>query len=86
MRLVCWFSLVSVKDMLKIWDSSRQVEVLPDFPQYFSPKVTTYLMVVLCKTIVNLTEGYPLEWFKCVDILLLGDIHLQRHEKSLGHR
>ena len=79
------FSLVSVKDTIKRGSTNMQVGTLPDFPSDFSAKVKTRIAlfhgtVNKCKlqNYKESSEGYPLEWLKGHDIILLGDIHLQQ--------
>ena len=80
------FSLVSIKDTLKSWDSHGIREELPEFP--LAPTAGKLNIGLFHGTITQSAlpngqcmaagKGYPLEWFKGVDLLLLGDNHKQQ--------
>jgi len=79
------FGLVSVRDTLIAGNTFGQLEELPPFPNKFPPIVTKKIALfhgsIINSTLQNytsLTKGYPLDWFKGYDLLLLGDIHLQQ--------
>jgi exonuclease SbcC len=80
------FGLVAEHDILDpCTTSGKQVDELPLFPNEFPPSVTTRL-AIFHGTVKNCrldnyrpsNEGYPLEWFKGYDAVLLGHIHLQQ--------
>ena len=87
------FGLVSIKDTLKAFDTSGMVEKLPDFPL---PQETQRVKIALFHGTITQSAlpngqcaptatGYPLEWFKGYDLVLLGDNHLQQvHSSKLG--
>lgn len=83
------FGLVAIQDTLLYGATSGIVEELPPFPSpdAFSADVTHRVALfhgsvvhaklqngMACET----GHGYPLEWFKGYDLVLLGDIHLQQ--------
>lgn len=81
------FSLVSIKDTLKSWDSHGIREDLPEFPVSCARdgKINVGLFhgTITQSALPNgqclaAGNGYPLEWFKGVDLLLLGDNHKQQ--------
>jgi DNA repair exonuclease SbcCD ATPase subunit len=81
------FSLVSIKDTLKSWDSHGIREDLPVFPiaEQHPGKLNVGLFhgTITQSALPNgqrmaAGKGYPLEWFKGVDLLLLGDNHKQQ--------
>ena len=86
------FSLVSIKDTLKSWDSHGIREDLPPFPVASSDGEGKINVGLFHGTITQSAlpngqcmaagKGYPLEWFKGVDLLLLGDNHKQQIHTS----
>ena len=85
--------LVSIQDALLPNATSGIVKELPPFPSIadFSEDVTHRIAlfhgsITHAKlengTIYDSAEGYPLDWFKEYDLILLGDIHLQQVNKA----
>ena len=87
------FGLVAIQDTLLYAATSGIVEELPPFPSVdvFSADVTHKIALfhgsvvqaklqngMACET----GHGYPLEWFKGYDMVLLGDIHLQQVHRA----
>ncbi len=85
--------LVAIQDTLLYGATSGIVEELPPFPSVsdFSSDVTHRVALfhgsvvhaklqngMACET----GHGYPLEWFKGYDLVLLGDIHLQQVHRA----
>jgi DNA repair exonuclease SbcCD nuclease subunit len=86
------FGLVAIQDALLRNSTSGIAAELPEFPvPDFSEAVDTTVAlfhgsVIHAKLQNGQTidrEGYPLEWFKGYDKILLGDIHLQQVNKTL---
>jgi len=86
------FGLVAIQDALLRNSTSGIAADLPEFPvPDFSEAVDTTVAlfhgsVIHAKLQNGQTidrEGYPLEWFKGYDKILLGDIHLQQVNKTL---
>lgn len=89
------FGVVSVKDTLRLGNTSGIVDVLPEFPSIteFSPNVVRKYALfhgtVQQSTLQNdqraMRSGYPLDWFKGYDGVLLGDNHKQQlHQTTEG--
>lgn len=83
---VC-FGLVSIKDALKEGNTFGKCENLPEYPNTNLLPNTVKTKIALFHGMVYKNEydlynkkdcGYPLEWFKEYDIVMLGDIHLQQ--------
>lgn len=81
------FGVVSIKDTLKCYDTSGIVEDLPDFPIPIDEneycKVALFHGTITASSLPNgqtmaSGKGYPLEWFKGYDMVLLGDNHKQQ--------
>jgi DNA repair exonuclease SbcCD ATPase subunit len=81
------FGLVSIKDALKEGDTFGKCEKLPEYPKIDNLPKTVKTKIALFHGMVYKNEydiynkkncGYPLEWFKGYDIVMLGDIHLQQ--------
>lgn len=84
------FGLVSIKDTLNSLNTCGLVEELPEFPQ---PKYNKEVTIALFHgtitqsalpngQLMSAGKGYPLEWFKGYDIVMLGDNHKQQLNKS----
>ena len=84
------FGLVSVKDTLRVLNTSGIIQKLPDFPSVDNFETLDnihidYKLALFHGTLLpfNSTElknihGYRLEWFEGYDAVLLGDNHLQQ--------
>lgn len=88
--------LVAIQDALLPNATSGIVRTLPPFPDPsdFSEAVTHRLALFHGSisharlengTTYDSPEGYPLDWFKEYDMVLLGDIHLQQVNKAAKH-
>lgn len=78
------FGTISCKDTLRQGNTSGQVDELPVWPKTNPDKrlrIALFHGTVTKSRLQNYqetNEGYPLEWIKGYDIILLGDIHLQQ--------
>ena len=88
------FGVVSVRDTLKSFNTSGQIASLPQFPgpdTFDGTDVSTRIALfhgTICQSALpnehRMSEmnGYPLDWFKGYDMLLLGDNHKQQVHQS----
>ena len=85
--------LVAIQDALLPNSTSGIVRTLPAFPpvRRFSPEITHRVALFhgsITKarlqngTLYESSDGYPLDWFKEYDLVLLGDIHLQQVNRA----
>lgn len=89
------FGVVSVRDTLKAYNTSGQVDKLPEFPNVATfgdvcdVRVALFHGTITQSALPNeqrISEmhGYPLEWFKGYDLVMLGDNHKQQsHTKPV---
>jgi DNA repair exonuclease SbcCD ATPase subunit/DNA repair exonuclease SbcCD nuclease subunit len=84
------FGLVAIQETLLFGSTSGIKGVLPDFPHPENSN-TQYNIALFHGTIVGTTlqngsksilDGYPIEWFKGYDAILLGDVHLQQINRA----
>jgi len=85
--------LVAIQDALLPNSTSGTARTLPAFPTIdkFSPEITHRIALFhgsITKarlqngTLYESSDGYPLDWFKEYDLVLLGDIHLQQVNRA----
>jgi DNA repair exonuclease SbcCD ATPase subunit/DNA repair exonuclease SbcCD nuclease subunit len=85
--------LVAIQDALLPNSTSGTARTLPAFPTIdkFSPEITHRIALFhgsITKarlqngTLYESGDGYPLDWFKEYDLVLLGDIHLQQVNRA----
>lgn len=89
------FGVVSVRDTLKAYNTRGQVAELPQFPPVnefgdaCDVRIALFHGTITQSALPNehrISEmhGYPLEWFKGYDIVMLGDNHKQQtHSKPM---
>lgn len=89
------FGLVSIKDTLNAFNTQGIVESLPPFPKPSHPDCVSVALFHGTITqsalpngqVMSAGKGYPLEWFKGYELLLLGDNHKQQvHQSPWGLR
>lgn len=84
------FGVVSVRDTLRSFNTSGQVDKLPAYPSPapFSPSCTTRIALfhgTICQSALpndhraSTMSGYPLQWFQGYDMVLLGDNHKNQY-------
>ena len=83
---------VSIKDTLKQYDTFGMADQLPEFPIPASHETSAVSVALFHGTITQSAlpngqcmasgKGYPLEWFKGYDLVLLGDNHKQQINHS----
>ena len=85
------FGLVAIQDTLLYGSTSGVSKQLPDFPIPIlesNYKVALFHGSITHSTLQNgmsMSEsmhGYPIDWFKKYDVILLGDIHLQQIKRA----
>jgi len=84
--------LVCIKDTLNSLSTSGMITDLPEFPMPDASSKATTKIALFHGTITQSAlpngqlmaagKGYPLEWFKGYDIVMLGDNHKQQVNKS----
>jgi DNA repair exonuclease SbcCD ATPase subunit/DNA repair exonuclease SbcCD nuclease subunit len=84
------FGLVAIQETLLFGSTSGIKGDLPDFP-FPENDNAQYNIALFHGTIVGTTlqngsksmlDGYPIEWFKGYDAILLGDVHLQQINRA----
>lgn len=87
------FGMVAIRETLNSCDTSGLVTDLPEFPSPLdgsSKKVALFHGTITQSRLPNgqlmsAGKGYPLEWFRDYDIVMLGDNHLQQtHSQKNG--
>jgi DNA repair exonuclease SbcCD ATPase subunit/DNA repair exonuclease SbcCD nuclease subunit len=87
------FGIVAIQDALLPNSTSGTARTLPAFPpvRRFAPEITHRVALFhgsITKarlqngTLYESSDGYPLDWFKEYDLVLLGDIHLQQVNRA----
>ena len=85
------FGLVAIQDALLRNSTSGIAAELPEFPVPEFSDAVTHTVALFHGSVIQAKlqngqaverDGYPLEWFKGYDLILLGDIHLQQVHRA----